>query len=95
MQVKSNVQLPSIYVHMVIIIILNNVCIKDVDPDSGDFEYHLEEDDIVYGNVADIPQNLLLSIIEKYRKMREYCKWCYYRNNEQVIIFNCVFDIKK
>ena len=50
--------------------------------DSEDFDYHPE--DSIYEKVSIIPPNLLLNIVDKYRKVREYCKWCYYRKNQQV-----------
>ena len=53
--------------------------------DNDSFEYHPERSNIVFESMTHIPQNLLLNIVECCRnKMREYCKWCYYRNNEQV-----------
>lgn len=60
------------------------VRLDECEHDSGSFEYHPK--DTIYEKMSVIPPNLLLNIVDKYRKVREYCKWCYYRKNEQVCV---------
>ena len=59
-----------------------SLLLNPADEESERFEYYPEE--LEFPDMKAIPQGLLLNIIEKYRHMKEYCKWCYYKNNKQV-----------
>lgn len=50
--------------------------------DDERFDFYPEE--LLFPGVEDIPQSLLLNIIEKYKHIKDYCKWCFYKNNKQV-----------
>ena len=60
--------------------------VVEIDESEEDdfYEFHPEQSNILFENKASIPQNLLLSVVECYRKLREYCKKCYYKNSDQV-----------
>lgn len=49
-----------------------------------DDEYDYSPEDCVFKNVAAIPQALLLNVIEMYGSAKDYCKWCYYKDNKKV-----------
>lgn len=46
------------------------------------FEYYPE--DAMFHDIASIPKNLLLDIVKQYKSAKEYCKWCYYKREDQV-----------
>lgn len=60
---------------------------------TDDTEYEYYPDECLFHDVAAIPQRLLLDIIECYRQVKEYCMWCFYKDNKEVIIhlFPCVY----
>ncbi len=51
---------------------------------TDDNEYDYYPEDCVFKSVAAIPQALLLNVIELYSRSKDYCKWCYYKDNEKV-----------
>jgi len=57
---------------------------EDGESEEEYYEYHPEQSEILFESKSSIPQKLLLSVVECYCKIKEYCKRCYYRNNEQV-----------
>ena len=54
-----------------------------LDEERERFDYYPE--DQVFTDSEAIPQDLMLSVIEKYKSVKEYCKWCYYKSTKQVL----------
>jgi len=55
-------------------------------PTDDDNGYEFYPDEVNIDCVASIPQHLLNDVIECYDKVKEYCKWCYYKRCKMGVV---------